>query len=199
MTETAELPIQEEAQAESKIAQGFKSAREKVMQESAEVSQIYRSITKPGAKDIYNAWVKNMDVVAKTYSWGKDKPAFRTRLMFVMNRLVGISAATLARPTDMILDALTWLPRKTTRIGRFIPDHFFAQRTIKSSENAKNQALIARGLRAPMDVASRVVGGAFKHVIYGTPVPEGRVAWEYTKRKVSNIKDAILHPKLKAV
>lgn len=213
MVENTEQPVQEEAQGESKIAQGFRSAREKVMQESAEISEIYRSITKPGAKDVYNAWVKNMDVIARTYSWGKDKPGFRTRALYVTNRLVGIGAAVINRPIDIVADAVTWLPRKFPVVGRFIPDHFMGQRTIKSAENAKRQALAARGVgviarraltesQKPVKLIDKVVvggiAGAMKRTMFGAPIPEARVGWEYLNRKASSITERILHPKPKA-
>lgn len=211
MSETNEQPKGvdgQEAQVDSKIASKFQSARETVMKESAEISEIYKSITKPGAKDIYNSWVKNMDVVANSYSWGKDKTAFRTRMLLVTNRLVGGTAAILNRPLDLVVDAVTWLPRKFPVVGHFIPDHFFGQRTIKSAENAKKQALALRGARwvvqkaqEPAKLIDKVVvggvAGAMKRTVYGSPIPEARAGWQYLGNKINNITEGILHPKAK--
>ncbi len=197
MTETNTRPVQEEARPESKIADNFRDARERVMQESAEIGEIYRSMTKPGFKDVYNAWVKNMDVVANSYSWGREKPGTRTRIVKVLNRVVGATAAVTTVPLDFIADTLSWLPRKVPFFGHFIPTHFLARHTVWMSGVAKNEALIARGVVKAVDLPGEVVGGAVKSVMSG--IPEVRAAWEYGKRKAGAIAGSILHPKPKTI
>jgi len=132
MTEQNDQPIQQEAegQVESKIASKFQAAREATMNESAQLSEIYRSITKPGFKDVYSAWVKNMDTVANSYSWGKDKQTLKTKIIKIQNRVVGTVAAGLTVPTDFFVDIATLpfrkLPILKQTIGHFIPTHDIA-------------------------------------------------------------------------
>lgn len=198
MVENTEQPQQEEAQGESKIAQGFAAAREKVMQESAEISEIYRSITKPGVKDVYNAWVKNMDVVANSYSLGRDKAGFKTRILYISNRLVGIGAATTTGLVDLALNVATWLPRKIPFVGHFLPHDAFKKHTIRMAEAARREALVARGVGKVIDAPGAIIAAGLKRGPLGGGlfgIPETRAAWQYVGKKVTAIKDAILHPK----
>lgn len=207
MTETNDQShVEAEGQVESKIAQKFAAAREDTMKESQSLSEIYRSITKPGFKDVYGAWVKNMDAVANSYSWGKDKPGIKTHLLRSLNKVVGVGAATFSGLGDLVVDTLTWLPRKTPIFGSFIPKDIFKKHTIKMSESAKNEAFFWRGAakyaetqQKIMNTSSAVVGEAFKRVVTHDISPELRAAKIYTSNKVSEISKSILHPKPKAV
>jgi len=154
MVENVDVPQQEETKVESPIVEGFQEARERVLLESAEVGKVYRAMRKPEVWDVYNAWVKNMDVVANSYSWGKDKTAFQTRLLKVTNRIVGVAAAAFSVP-EMFVDSLTWIPRQLPIIGHFIPDHFLRRLQIRMAESAKNEALMLRGF-------TKVVGKPFE-------------------------------------
>lgn len=158
---------------ESPIIEGFQDAREKVLQESKDIGNIYRAMRKPGNVDVYNAWVKNMDVVANSYSWGKDKTAFRTRLMKVANRIVGVGAATLTAP-EMVIDALTWLPRQIPVVGHFIPDHLFRRANIRLAESAKNEALVYRGLAKVVDKPAEVISETAQNLALGFGHPVER-------------------------
>jgi len=206
MTETAEQPIQEEAQVESKIAQKFVAAREDTLRESRSLSEIYRSITKPGFKDVYSAWVKNMDVVANTYSWGKDKPGFRTNLMKLQNRVVGAVSAGVLVPVDFVADVLSLplrkLPVLKQTVGHFIPTHLLGQHSIRASEKARNEALVWRGVGQVAKIGEipfAVVGEIYKRgVVQGLPISEGRAFFQYIGEKTSAVTKAILHPKPKA-
>jgi len=197
MTENENInPI--ESQEGSGIADKFQKARESVIHESQELSEIYRAMSKPGAKDVYNAWVKNMDVVANTYSWGKDKTAFKTHLIKACNRLVGVGATVLTVPTDLIVDTLTFLPRKLPIIrivGQIIPTNIAKRLSIRSSEYARNQALVARGIGTIAEVPGKVVGGVMQSFSGG--FPEVRAGVTYAGKKVGQITEAILNPKLK--
>ena len=206
MTETAEQPIQEEAQVESKIAQKFATAREDTLRESRSLSEIHRSITKPGFKDVYSAWVKNMDVVANTYSWGKDKPGFRTNLMKLQNRVVGAVSAGVLVPVDFVADVLSLplrkLPGFKQTVGHFIPTNLLGQHSIRASEKARNEALVMRGLGQVArigEIPFAVVGEVYKRgVVQGLPISEGRAFFQYIGEKTSAVTKAILHPKPKA-
>lgn len=205
MTEQNDQPRPQEAfeaKAESKIAGKFQAAREAVMNESQELSEIYRSITKPGVKDVYSAWVKNMDIVANTYSWGKEKPGFRTNMLKVMNRAVGVGAATITGLSDMVVNTLTWLPRKVPFFGHFLPHDAFKKHSIRMAEAARREALFARGVAKVVDVPGAILAGALNRSPLGVGVmgvPETRAGWQYISKKVSNVTEAILHPKGKAV
>ncbi len=205
MTEQNDQPVQQEAteaKVESKIADRFASAREAVMKESAELSEIYRSLTKPNVKDVYSAWVKNMDVVANTYSWGKDKPGFKTNMMKIMNRAVGVTAATVTGVSDIAVNTLTWLPRKVPFVRHFMPHDTFKKHTIRMAEAARREALVARGVAKIIDVPGAVIAGALNRSMLGVGpmgMPETRAGWQYMGKKISNVTEAILHPKGKAV
>lgn len=206
MTETAEQPIQEEAQVESKIAQKFAAAREKTMRDSQSLSEIYRSIKQPGFKDVYGAWVKNMDTVANSYSWGKDKPGFRTRLMKVTNRIVGSVMSGITVPADFVVDVATLpfrkLPILKQTIGHFIPTHTLSQSAVRGAERAKTEAFVARGIAQVARVGElpfAVVGGITKKIAFGTPIAEGRAVTQYVGQKIHSVTEAILHPKPKAI
>ncbi len=148
---------QEVAKPESKIVEGFQETRDRVLQESADVGKIYLAMRKPGITDVYQAWVKNMDVVANSYSWGKDKTALRTRLMKMTNRVVGAGVAALSVP-EVVMDALTWLPRQVPVVGRLLPDHLWRRAQIRLAVSAKNEALWARGVvKVGTNVGEKVV------------------------------------------
>lgn len=199
--------VEVEGQVENKIAQKFRAAREETMKESQSLSEIYRSITKPGFKDVYGAWVKNMDTVAKTYSWGKDTPGFRTRLMKIQNRVVGAASAGFLIPADFVIDTLTLpfrkLPIAKQTIGHFIPTHMLGQHSIRASEKARNEALFWRGVGQVARVGEipfAVVGEVFKRgVVHGLPLNEGRAFVQYVGEKSKAVTQAILHPKPKTV
>lgn len=212
MTEQNDQPVQQEAegQVESKIASKFQAAREATMNESAQLSEIYRSITKPGFKDVYSAWVKNMDTVANSYSWGKDKQTLKTKIIKIQNRVVGTVAAGLTVPTDFFVDIATLpfrkLPILKQTVGHFIPTHYFAQHSVLMSERAKTEAFAWRGIGqvvkgvAKIPEAYATVGGeVFKRLSVGKPLPEARAAWQYMEKKINGVTDAILHPKPKAI
>ncbi|MBP9814200.1 hypothetical protein KBC80_03305 [Candidatus Woesebacteria bacterium] len=204
MTEQNDQPIPQEAteaKVESKIADKFASAREVTMRESDQISEIYRSLKNPSVKDVYSSWVKNMDVVANTYSWGKDKPTFKTHLIRSLNRVVGVGAAVQTGLADIVTDVATWPLRKfpilKQTIGHFIPVDNFKRHSVQSSLAARNEGLLARGVGKVVETPFAVVGGAFKSIVGG--VPEARTAGVYVERKVSGVVDAILHPKQKAI
>lgn len=208
MTENNEQPINEEAQAEGKIPVKFREARERTMKEADSLSEIYRSIKNPGGKDVYNAWVKNMDTVANSYSWGKDKPALRTRILWVTNRLVGGTAALITVPSDLIADSLSWPLRKfpilKQTVGHFVQTDFFKKHSMKAAEDAKTQGLILRygdmvkkATRKLVEVPFAVTGAAFKQVSIGFPLQEARAGWQFLDRKIDKVTESILHPKPK--
>jgi hypothetical protein len=202
MTETNDrMQAEAEGKVESKIASKFQSAREAVMAESAELSAIYRSITKPGMKDVYNSWVNNMDVVANTYSWGKEKSTLTTKLMKGTNRIVGLGSAAFAGVGDLVINTVTWLPRKVPFIGHFLPHDTLKRHSMRMAESAKRDALIARGVVKVIDAPGKVIAEALDRSMLGAGpagAPELRAAWKYAGNKASEIKDAILHPKSKA-
>lgn len=206
MTEANDQPAQQEVegQVESKIASKFQAAREETMKESRSLSEIYRSITKPGFKDVYASWVRNMDTVANSYSWGKDKPAFRTRLLKVLNRIVGATMAGITVPIDLVIDFLTWparkLPIAKQTIGHFIPTHTFSQAAVRGAERAKTSAFIWRGVGQVARIGElpfAVVGGITKKVAFGTPIAEGRAVTQFVGQKINEVTARILHPKSK--
>lgn len=206
MPETVDQPVSQEAQAESPIAGKFASARDRIMQEAEEIGEIYRSIEHPGIKDVYNSWVKNMDVVANSFATDKNKHRLKTLVVKGLNRIVGAGAVMWTVPLDLVIDTFTWLPRKVPVIKYIIPHDIFKKHTIRMSESAKRDYIISKGAykvaevqRKFLDVQGRIVGGAIKRAVVGPMgIPETRAAWEYAKRKASNISEAILHPKPKA-
>lgn len=203
MVEIQGQPQNLEQEQPSKIAEKFAAARDTVMQEATELKQIYKSIQEPGVKDVYNSWVRNMDVVANAQSLGREKPRLRTKIMKVANRIVGIGAATLTGALDLIPDALTWLPRKVPVIRHFIPHDVFKRHTMRMAEKAKKEALsgqvvggfVVRGLDNVAGNIARARDAAFHPF---TNSPDKRAAGQYLEKKVLNITEAIMHPKPKA-
>lgn len=170
----SEQPIQEKAKVESKIVESFQKTRERVLQESADVGKIYLAMRNPGVKDVYQAWVKNMDVVANSYSWGKDKVALRTRLMKMTNRIVGAGVAITTVP-ELVMDAITWLPRQVPIVGRLIPDHLWRRAQIRLAVSAKNEALhmragskIAKDIVKVIDMPAKLASEAVQYAALNT-------------------------------
>lgn len=199
MTETMDQPVQPEAQAESAVATKFQQARDRVMEESAELNAIYKSMTKPSGKDVYQAWVRNMDTVANSYSWGRDKAGFRTNLLKVTNRIVGVGAVALTVPGDLVIDVCTWPLRKfpiVRIVGGLIPTNMLKRHTVYASEVARNEAMVLRGVGKVVDAPAEIGQAAIGSAIGG--FAEVRAPLTYVGRKVSQITESILHPKPKA-
>lgn len=206
MVEIQDQPQNPETEAPSKIAEKFAEARESVIaREAAEFKQIYKSIKEPGVKDVYNSWVRNMDVVANAQSLGREKPRLRTRVMKIANRVVGLAAAVGTGSADLVIDTITWLPRKVPVIRHFIPHDIFKKHTMRMAESAKRDVLVSQvvvgGALKAVDAGGAVVAGVLKESFIGHGPLHGsevRAAGQYIGKKISNVTEGILHPKPKA-
>lgn len=205
MVETQDQPVNPEQEAPSKIAEKFASARDAVMNEAAELKQIYKSVKEPGVKDVYNSWVQNMDVVANSMSLGREKPRLRTKIMKVTNRIVGVGSAALTGALDFVPDLLTWAPRKIPVIRHFIPHDVFKKHSMRMAEGAKVQALVGEtiggGLLKVADTVTGVGVGLVDRSFLGAGPLSGaetRAAGKYIGNKINNVTEAIMHPKVKA-
>lgn len=199
MTETGDQTHEGEKK-EGLIARKFREAREKRIRDSEDVGKIYEAMKNPGLKDVYAKWVNDWDVLANAMSLGREKPRLRTLLTKAFARVSGAAVATVVVPTDFLMDAIGWIPRKLFPIvGYFAPTKWLSKLSMRASESIKVAGLAAGGAYEVGNVGKKVgevpfavAGGVVNSAVSG--FPEVRAPLVAMKNKVVRIANGILHP-----
>ena len=196
------------------IARKFREARERKIAKYEDVGRIYEAMKNPKLADVYAKWVNDADFVANAMSLGREKPRLRTLLTKAVGRLSGVVAATVVAPTDLIIDAISYLPRKLTILGHLLPTKMLSKATMGFSERLKDSALLAGGVglgikggievaKVPKKIVQEPIKYAAKGIVIGASevvksaasgFPEVRAPIVALKRKAERIAGNILHP-----